>query len=165
MSEATPRYDLPFIIPGQAQKEHYHNEALTRIDAALHPCAEAAGASDPPAAPEEGQAWIVGPAPTGAWTGQAQALAMWTDSGWRFVAPAAGMTVWNRAHDYPMRWDGSAWTAGELACSAVLVGGLQVVSARQPAVPSPSGGTVIDVEARQALAAVIATLMSHGLTE
>ena len=165
MSEATPRHQLPFLIPGQAQKEFFHNEALSRIDAALHPAIEAAGGGDPPAAPSEGQAWIVGPDPAGAWQGQQDALATWTASGWRFLAPIEGMSVWNRAHNYPMRWDGGGWTAGELACSALTVGGLQVVSQRQPAVPSPSGGTVIDAEARQAIAAIIATLMSHGLTD
>lgn len=165
MSEATPRYQLPFIIPGQAQKELFHNEALTRIDAALHACIEEAGAAAPPAAPEEGQAWIVGPAAAGAWAGQEHSLATWTAGGWRFVAPREGMSVWNRAQGHMVRWDGAAWSGGELAGSALLVDGVQVVSARQPAVPSPSGGTVIDVEARQTLAAIIATLISHGLTE
>ena len=165
MSEATPRYRLPFLIPGQAQKEFFHNEALTRIDAALHAAVEAAGAADPPADPHEGQAWIVGTDATGAWAGQAHALAMWTAAGWRFVAPTEGMSVWNRAESYAVRWNGTAWTAGELAGSALLVGGLQVVSGRQPAVPSPSGGTVIDTEARQAVASIIATLKSHGLIE
>jgi hypothetical protein len=53
----------------------------------------------------------------------------------------------------------------ELACSGIVVGGERVVGARQPAVPSPSGGTVIDVEARAALAALTAALMSHGLID
>ncbi|MFN3387429.1 MAG: DUF2793 domain-containing protein [Allosphingosinicella sp.] len=165
MSEATPRYELPFLIPGQAQKEFFHNEALTRIDAALHPCVEAAGAAAAPAQPEEGQAWIVGAGAGGAWAGQEGSLAIWTAGGWRFVAPREGMSVWNREAGHAIRWDGAGWSGGELAGSALLVGGVQVVSARQPAVPSPSGGTVIDVEARQAVAAIIATLMSHGLTE
>ena len=39
------------------------------------------------------------------------------------------------------------------------------VGARLPAVASPSGGTTIDTEARAAIAALIATLKSHGLTE
>lgn len=165
MNEATPRFNLPLIVPGQAQKEFFHNEALARIDAALHAAVEAAGLPEPPAAPQEGQAWVVGPEPAGAWAGEADALAMWTASGWRFVAPAEGMTVWNRAQRYPMRWTGQAWSAGELACSALTVAGLQVVSERQPAVPSPSGGTTIDAEARAAIAAITATLKSHGLTE
>jgi hypothetical protein len=38
-----------------------------------------------------------------------------------------------------------------------------VVGARQPPVPSPSGGTIIDAEARVAIAQISAALMSHGL--
>mgnify|MGYP006199852597 CR=1 FL=1 len=33
MSDATARFALPFILPGQAQKELFHNEALTRLEA------------------------------------------------------------------------------------------------------------------------------------
>ncbi len=29
---ATPRLSLPFIVPGQAQKELFHNEALQLLD-------------------------------------------------------------------------------------------------------------------------------------
>jgi hypothetical protein len=36
----TARFALPLIAPGQAQKEVYHNEALTAVDAALHACIE-----------------------------------------------------------------------------------------------------------------------------
>jgi hypothetical protein len=45
------------------------------------------------------------------------------------------------------------------------VNGKKVVGERQPAVPSPSGGTIIDAEARAAIAAITAALKSHGLTE
>jgi hypothetical protein len=165
MSEQSPRFQLPFLIPGQAQKEHFHNEALVRIDLALHPAVEAAALDEPPAAPEEGQCWIVGAAATGAWTGQEGRLAMWTGGGWRFVAPLEGMSVWDKSAELPLRSTGSAWNGGEIACASVRIGGQQVVGERQPAVPSPSGGTVIDAEARAAINAVVATLMSHGLID
>ncbi|HLZ79899.1 MAG TPA: hypothetical protein VKQ09_11235 [Sphingomonas sp.] len=37
MSDATTRFALPLIAPGQAQKELFHNEALARVDALLQP--------------------------------------------------------------------------------------------------------------------------------
>jgi hypothetical protein len=40
MNDMTPRFGLPFILPGQAQKEHFHNEALLRVDAILSAAAE-----------------------------------------------------------------------------------------------------------------------------
>ena len=63
---------------------------LVRIDAALHPVAETLGDDDPPASPVPGQCWIVGTTPTGAWSGQAGALAAWTNGGWRLRRGRAG---------------------------------------------------------------------------
>jgi hypothetical protein len=114
---------------------------------------------------EAGQCWIVAVGATGAWEGQDGLLASWTDGGWRFVAPAPGTSAWNKAASVPLLWDGTQWHEGDLGCTRLIVGGLQVVGARQAGVPSPSGGTIIDAEARAAINALIATLMSHGLIE
>lgn len=165
MADATPRFALPFILPGQAQKELFHNEALLRIDAALNAAVEGPPRSDPPPNPAEGECWVVASGPSGDWSGKADSLAMWTDGGWRFVAPSPGTSAWNKAQGVPLQWDGSAWGQGLLACSGVTVDGQQVVGERQPGVPSPSGGTIIDAEARTAIGSIIATLMSHGLIE
>ena len=165
MADTTPRFALPFILPGQAQKELFHNEALTRIDLALHPAVEGAAAAAPPADPEEGQCWVVAPSATGAWEGRDAMLAMWSEGGWRFLAPAAGMLAWNRAAGLPLLWDGAQWREGVLVCSGLVVNGVQVVGQRQAGVPSPSGGTIIDDEARAAINALTAALMSHGLIE
>jgi hypothetical protein len=88
MGETSARLGLPFLAVGQAQKELTHNEALALIDLALHAGVEAVGTNVPPAAPVEGQAWIVGSAPSGAWTGRSQALAGWTPGGWRLRSRA-----------------------------------------------------------------------------
>jgi uncharacterized protein DUF2793 len=165
MADTTPRFALPFILPGQAQKELFHNEALARIDAALHPAVEGPPESEPPAGPAPGECWIVAPGATGDWAGRDTMLASWTEGGWRFVAPSPGMSAWNKATNLPLLWDGDQWREGELRCAALLVGGVQVVGERQPGVPSPSGGTIIDGEARAAINALTAALMSHGLIE
>ncbi len=165
MSDATTRLALPFIQPGQAQKELFHNEALARIDLALHAAVEGAALAAPPADPAEGQCWIVAGGATGAWTGMDGSIAGWTSGGWRFLAPVPGLAVWNKVSGLRIQWLGNAWNKGEVAGASILVGGKKVVGERQPAVPSPSGGTVIDQEARAAIAAIIATLKSHGLTE
>jgi hypothetical protein len=155
---------LPFIVPGQAQKEHFHNEALLRIDAVLGASAQGVLAA-PPSAPAEGACWLVGPGAAGAWTGRENSLALWTASGWRFVAPAPGMRVWNAAAQIEWRWTGSSWSEGTLFGSALFVEGQQVVGERQPEVPSPSGGTIIDGEARAAVDGIIVALKSHGLID
>jgi hypothetical protein len=108
---------------------------------------------------------VVASGASGAWSGKEHNLAAWSEGGWRFVAPQPGMTVWNRTDGVPMQWNGGAWSDGALICRGLVVDGRQVVGGRQPAVPSPSGGTIIDAEARAAIEAVIATLLSHGLTD
>lgn len=165
MSEETPRFGLPFIVPGQAQKELFHNEALTAIDLLLQAAVEGPVPINPPALPTPGQCWIVGLMATEAWTGKQNQLAMWTDAGWRFALPAAGTSVWDKAAGHAKRWNGAAWSSGELDCSGLRIDNQQVVGARQSAIASPSGGTIIDVEARAAMEIIIATLMSHGLID
>jgi hypothetical protein len=165
MTETSARFALPLILPGQAQKEAFHNEALTRLDAALHACVGEGPLADPPADPEAGQSWLVGAAATGAWAGREGALANWTAGGWRFVSPVPGMLVWNIELGCWLHWSGSAWSDGSLPAAALVIGGEQVVGPRLPDVPSPSGGTTIDAEARAAVDAIVATLKSHGLIE
>lgn len=159
MTEASARFGLPHIMAGQAQKEVWHNEALALIDAALHPLAQTIGGNTPPGSPALGECHIVGPAPTGAWSGKANALAAWTVGGWRFLTPVEGMRVWLAASDIHARWDGSAWTQGVVAASAVHVAGIQVVCARQAAIPSVAGGN----DVRESLNDVIDALRAHGL--
>jgi hypothetical protein len=165
MTDLSDRFALPFLSPGQAQKEVFHNEALARIDAALHAAVEEGPRTDPPEAPEAGQCWIAAAGATGAWAGRDHALACRTASGWRFVAPVPGMLSWNKAAGCWTYWDGAAWSDGSLPAAAFVIAGQQVVGPRQETIASPSGGTTIDAEARFALDAVIATLKSHGLIE
>jgi hypothetical protein len=163
MADMSARFGLPFIQAGQAQKEIFHNEALALIDAALHPVAQSAGDNDPPSSPVAGQCWIVGASPTGAWAGQASAIAGWTEGGWRFVAPKPGMLVWVIAEGLWARKVGSGWLIGDIAAASISVAGEQVVGPQQPAIGDPAGGATIDVEARAAIAALLAAARSHGL--
>lgn len=164
MSEATNRFILPFIIPGQAQKELFHNEALVRVDVLLHAMAEDGPRDDPPEAPQPGQCWITGNEPEGDWDGQPNKIVTWTQGGWRFIAPVEGCGVWNKAAALPLRWDGTQWVSS-ISAASIEIGGVQVLGNRQPSISSPSGGTIIDAEARSAITGVIATLRSHGLIE
>ncbi|HEX8555824.1 MAG TPA: DUF2793 domain-containing protein [Sphingomonas sp.] len=140
----TPRFALPLIDAGQAQKEIVHNEALALIDLALHASVVAVGMNAPPADPKPGQAWVAGAAPTGAWAGHPRAIAGWTTGGWRFVAPRPGLSAWSIADQAVARCDGSGWDLESIV----------------PPIPDPLGGAVIDVEARAAL-----TLLLAGLRE
>ena len=165
MTETSARFALPFILPGQAQKEVFHNEALALLDAALHACVAGDPTDDVPADPAPGESWIIASGTTGPWAGRAGNMATWTAGGWRFTAPVPGMTVWNVDAGYQLFWNGAGWSGGEWPISALTIGGQQVVGPRLETVPSPSGGTIIDAEARAALDAVIVALRTHGLIE
>ena len=92
-------------------------------------------------------------------------MALWCEGGWRFIAPQPGMLVWNKAVSLWIYWTGAAWSEGEVPVAEIHVGGAKVVGQRQPRPLSPSGGTIIDQEARAAIEAITAALMSHGLIE
>lgn len=160
----TPRFRLPLLEPGQAQKEMFHNEALSLIDIAVHAAVAAAGMNAPPTTPAIGQCWLVGPAPQGAWSGKPGAIAGWTEGGWRFIMPHEGMRVWlGREAGYAIRADGE-WRMGE-AHGRLLVNGVQTVGPRRAAIMEPNAGVTIDAEARRAISAILETLRGHGLIE
>jgi len=144
MSETSARWALPLLQAGQAQKEVVHNEALAAIDALLHPCVEAV-ADLPPASPEDGRCWLIGAGAGGPWSGRAGQLACRTGGGWRYLSPAEGTVLWNRATGRIMRRTAGAWFAGAAP------------------VETPTGGGIVDAEARAAVAAIIVALRSHGL--
>jgi hypothetical protein len=157
------RLKLPLLNVAQAQKEMTHNEALALLDIAVQPVVQSIAPASVPATPVAGQCWIVGPTPAGDWLGQGGALAAWTAGGWRFVAPFEGMTVWSIADALVARRAGAAWVVGQMTANKIIVGGQQVVGSRAGAIAAVSGGTVIDVQARAAVAAIVAALTTHGL--
>ena len=140
----TTRLALPLLEAGQAQKEIWHNEALALIDLAVQAEVMAVGLDAPPAAPELGACWIVGANPTGAWRGQARALAGWTEGGWRFVIPCEGMAAWHRGTQALVRYAEGQWRGAAL-------------------VTPPTGGATVDAEARETLAELIVALRGLGL--
>lgn len=105
----SPRLSLPYIAPAQAQKHVTHNEALRQLDVAVQLVVEQVAASTPPALPQDGQTFALGASPQGAWAGQANQIALWTDNTWQFSAPGIGWRLWDRNTDDLRVWSGSAW--------------------------------------------------------
>tara|TARA_B100001179_G_scaffold189903_1_gene146474 strand:- start:401 stop:853 length:453 start_codon:yes stop_codon:yes gene_type:complete len=139
----SPRLALPYLFAAQSQKEATVNEGLALIDALISPAVEEIAAS-PPASPSEGQCWIIGANPQGSWEGRGDDIAVFTAGTWLFVTPRAGMSVFDKAAAVTRRWDGG-WMAPD-------------------APASPTGGTVIDVEARAAIDTLIAVLRNARIT-
>ena len=157
------RLGLPHIEAGQIEKSTTHNEALALLDIAVGAAVDGLFVETPPGNPYPGACYIVGNAPTGAWAGHARALAGYTAGGWRFVEAKDGMCVLDKASGETVVFRGGAWEKGQVRGAKVLVGGDQVVGPRLAAVPDPSAGTIIDAEARAAIASILARLRAHGL--
>jgi len=161
----TPRLALPFLSVGQAQKEFTHNESLQTLDAMVAVAVEQPPLATPPASPAIGACYIVADAATDAWAGKSQCVAAWTSGGWRFIDPLEGMLLYERTSATWAAYRSGAWELGMVRGAALLIGGVQVVGPRDIAIDSPTGGTVVDTEARTAIDALLGTLRRHGLIE
>lgn len=118
---ATPILGIPTIETQQAQPEITHNEAVYLLQLALMG-AISLGDNAPPGSPAEGDVYVLGSAPTGAWTGKANKIAIRFNGAWRFLpgndasgtnipigADQAGLTIFNRDDGLLYYWTGSAW--------------------------------------------------------
>lgn len=139
---STPALNLPLLIAGQAQKEFFLNQALSLLDA-LHARAVTGSEAAPPAAAQEGDCYrVIAPA-TGAWTGQEDHIAVLMGGDWHFIVPGEGLQLFDRAADHMVVFR-SQWR-------------------RATAPANPTGGTVIDIEARAAVAALMQALSNVGI--
>jgi hypothetical protein len=108
MANTTPNLALPYILPSQAQKHVTHNEALQRLDAITNTTISGQQ-TEPPAAPAEGEIWLVAPAATGHWSGKDGLLAEFMDATWSFLTPKKGWTAWFASDKQVRIYDGAAW--------------------------------------------------------
>lgn len=160
----SPDLGFPFIEEQQTQPEVTHNDAILVISALLKGVISSGG-NTPPGSPTDGDAYIVGTAPTGVWSGKANTIAIRYNGAWNFIpgfnnsgsqiAPGArqeGMVVYDQAINGLQVWTGSAWVARYL-----------LTAATQAAVADATGGSTIDTEARAALNDLLAKCRTLGL--
>lgn len=161
--DATERLSLPMLIPGQAQKEFFHNEALHILDAIVAGAVEEPPRDEPPALPASGQCYLVGSNPVDDWSDYPTHVAVFSEAGWRFVAPVAGMSLLVKSSGTFATYGSGGWETGTLRASRVVLDGEQVVGPRLAAVADPAGGSTIDAEARLTLEQILSVLRLHGL--
>lgn len=138
----TPRIGMPMLFAGQSQKETTVNESLIILDMLIGSSVQGVR-SEPPATPSAGDIWIVGNFSTGAFAGRTDALAGWSEGGWRFVQPSNGFRVQD----------------AEAGATRVFADGWQL-----PQTPhAPTGGAIIDSEARETIAKILAALSDAGI--
>ena len=76
-----------------------------------------------------------------------------------------GLEVWLKDQQRTARREAAGWVVGDIRGARLLIDGEQVVGSRLPAVAGLSGGSVVDAEARAAVAAIIDRLVTHGLID
>ena len=109
MTNLTPNLGLPVIAAAQAQKHVTHNEALRLLDTLVQLAVLDRDLSSPPGTPSDGECWIVGPSPAGAWAGHAGNIAAWQDGAWQFLSPQVGWLAFVADEGLLVVWNGSAW--------------------------------------------------------
>ena len=109
MPDQTPTLNMPYIMPSQAQKHVTHNQALEILDAVVQLAVLSRTVSTPPASPAEGDRYIVGASPTGAWSGHGGKVAVSRPGGWAIIPPLAGWIAWIGDEEQIAVFDGSGW--------------------------------------------------------
>lgn len=114
----TVNNQIPFVPENTIDPAAGLNLSLNTIDALLQVLVQAVGANTPPAG-VDGQRFIVGTTPTGAWSGQANKLARFLDGAWQFfdarhVLNAADGRLYLRSGATWVAYGGSdtGWIAG-----------------------------------------------------
>lgn len=109
--DSTPRLQLPYIASQQAQKQVTYNQAMRALDLLVQPAVKSLTISAPPGGAVEGDTYVVGPAPTGAWAGSEGKLATLLDGVWSFRTPADGWQVYVEDSAEIVIRQGGAWVS------------------------------------------------------
>nr|WP_298924896.1 DUF2793 domain-containing protein [uncultured Erythrobacter sp.] len=138
----TSHFSLPLLFAGQAQKEFFINQSFAMIDGLLQQAIDGTE-NAPPSSTSDGAAFRIASLATGEWAGKDDQLAIRIFGEWYYVTPKVGMRVFDRSSGQVVHFDGT-W---------------KVAAAPN----SPSGGGVVDLEARTALGELVQELRNIGI--
>ncbi|MEM6856811.1 MAG: DUF2793 domain-containing protein [Pseudomonadota bacterium] len=138
----TANISLPLLFSGQAQKEFFLNQALATLDAVIVWSVEDT-LDTPPTNTQEGHCYLVASNATGEWEGHDDQIAARIGGAWHFVPPVDGMEIFDRTLGQKLFFR-AIWEAAA-------------------AHHEPTGGTVVDTEARAAIDEILNTLRKLGI--
>ena len=148
MSDISANLSLPYIQPSQAQKHVTHNEGMRRLDTLVQLMVLAADQTTPPAAPQDGDGYLVPDSAVGAWAGQTGNIAVYENNTWSIYFPKSGWVIWVDTPGEQRVFDGTSW---KLAADAMTLQNLEFVGI----------STTADTTNRLAVSAD-ATLLTHA---
>jgi hypothetical protein len=107
----TPNNGLPLLPENTLLQYLIFNELALRLDALLQLSVLDRGLNTPPGSPADGDRYIVGASPTGAWVGKASQVAVWVaaDAAWTFLVPVAGWQAYVIDESSQYAFNGTAW--------------------------------------------------------
>ena len=105
----TPRASLPDLSEGQAGKTTTINEALNKLEALTVGGIISRTTTTPPGSPSNGILYIVPASATGAWAGQTNKIAHYTNGAWAFYTPNSGWYLFSIADAKFVWFDGTSW--------------------------------------------------------
>ncbi len=110
MSDDTARLHLPQLVSLQELNAVTWNEALEQIDALVDLYLLGQFVNAPPSLPQDGDAYLTGGAPTGAWSGTAYKIASCRDGAWRFYTPYNGLRAFVAPSNTVIVYFNGNWT-------------------------------------------------------
>ena len=103
----TPLLGMDYLMPEQAQKHVTINDALRRLDGLVQLSVIDRSRTAPPSDPQNGDRYLIAANATGAWQRHDAKLALYEDTGWAFIAPQAGWSLWDAADEVLLVFDGT----------------------------------------------------------
>ena len=165
----TAQFDLPLVLPAQAQKHVTVNEAFARLDAVAQLRLVSSELVAPPGGADEGAAYLLPAGAGGAWEGQAGRIAVRSNGGWVFVTPRAGWRAWDIGAQAYRTCYGAGWVANAVAVSPGGAGTqMRVLEFDHAVTAGASNQTAVQIPAQAQVTGVtgrlIGALTGAGLT-
>lgn len=144
----TPTIGLDELLEGQARADVTANESFARLDALLASIVTSE-LSTPPAEPTQGETYLIGASPTGAWDGREGQITFYS-SGWKFFTPPNGWRMFNAATSKLMVRVGGAWSEVQVTGSSGL---LALLGALRLSVEDSITASIVVTQGSQTLSA------------
>lgn len=87
---------------------------LLLLDTLAQSRALGVGINTPPGSPAEGDVYVLGPNPTGVWSSNAHAIAVYDAGAWVYIAPREGWQIKSLSDDLRYEFNGSEWVEVKL---------------------------------------------------
>lgn len=109
MSNYSNRLGMPYILASQAQKHLFVNQSINILDALVMLSVKSISTNDPPPNPNNGEGYIIGSNPTGAWQNHENSIAIFRDLAWEFISPKDGFISYVAANQSLLVYSNNQW--------------------------------------------------------